>query len=558
MCPTGSTNSNSDAEIGGSSTATTTTAEAVQASTTTMTASNPSNSNDSTAPGASTASPDVDNSKKATKRQADRQITKDDGDDDDDDDDENGDKDSSQNANSAAPFARASAEVLATRRIVKVKRPGSSTAESNAAKSNPFASTTLLSDVKDSSSSSNNNSSSNSNNATSAAPSKIFGSSTGFSGFKAAAAATTTSAFGFGASTTASNSNSTSTSTPGFGSPPAASGIFGSAFTSSANVTDSASATPSSTGFQTTFATKAESDTSQGDASSSLFFFNKNSTTAPTFSFGKKPSSEGSPGSALSSATPAVATAAPPLVLPDQVNLSTGEEDEINIHESRCKSFQWVVVEKEITPEAKSSDSTSPVDSATASSDTLETTAIPSVKPSESFQIKNSPAGKQKTDKENGDVDTDADTNQENGETAATTTEASLASTNKPPSSQIAATTTSASSTNPQYRWKELGTGPMKLLQSQRDPERVRLVQRRESTPNGNATKVILNLHVWKESRAQLKNKGQENYLSFTTLDENGDTSTYLWKFKQVHEARMFLAHLQDVLPVAKSCFTKK
>lgn len=98
----------------------------------------------------------------------------------------------------------------------------------------------------------------------------------------------------------------------------------------------------------------------------------------------------------------------------------------------------------------------------------------------------------------------------------------------------------------------------MKLLQKKNEPEKLRLVQRRESTPNGPATKVLLNLNVWKESKVALK-QGQENYLSFITVGgEEAATETYLWKFKEVQQAQIFALHLKRALRQAKSCFASE
>jgi hypothetical protein len=55
------------------------------------------------------------------------------------------------------------------------------------------------------------------------------------------------------------------------------------------------------------------------------------------------------------------------------------------------------------------------------------------------------------------------------------------------------------------FRWMKLGIGPVKILRSKSNPERLRLVQRRESFKNGPATKVILNVPLWKESSIQVR-----------------------------------------------------
>ena len=205
------------------------------------------------------------------------------------------------------------------------------------------------------------------------------------------------------------------------------------------------------------------------------------------------------------------------MVLPDQVELANGEEQELNLHEARCKTFKWVPDVLDEDP-----DDTEGRPSSSTTTTTPKEAAPPSVPSSNSFQV-----GPPKDAKEDNakDKTSSADNNATSDTTAAP------------------------------FRWQEIGVGPLKLLQDdESNPPKYRLVQRRESTPNGPATKVLLNLPIYRESKASLK-QGQENYLSFCTIGPDGVTETYLWKFKEVAHARQFSRALQGVLVFAKSCF---
>lgn len=362
------------------------------------------------------------------KRTADRQITKDDREDDDDDD---GDAKLNQ------PFQKASEEVLSKRKILKVKRPAAS---SNPSISNPFAATKLTaSDSKDSESGT-----------------KVFGGGSSFSGFG-----------GFGTSTTGSTSG-------GFGS--SSGGGFGSAFSSSSGFGSTASS--SGGGFRAKASSSTDGDSPK--ASSSLF---GNSSGSAGFSFGFAKTST---TKSTESATPAAVT------LPENVILTTGEEDEIKMHEVRCKSYKLVAQEEteEVTEEPKES-------------------ANPSVKPSSNFENMNQESSKSAEEK---------DDEEKKG---------------------------------PQHRWQEIGTGPLKLLRSTDHPDKFRMVQRQESSKHGPAHKVILNVPLWKEATCT---KLSEKQLRLTTPG-SGESCTFTLKFSEPSETLAFSARFKDVCKSAKSCF---
>jgi NUP50 (Nucleoporin 50 kDa)/RanBP1 domain len=472
-------------------------------------------------PTAEIASESTTDTTKTAKRSADRQLTKDDGDISDDDDDD--DDDRATKVDFRAPFAKASSEILAGRKILKARRPegssgtvavasvtgatttvdppATSTTTSTATSSNPFANTVLTASTSEK---------------------KIFGAGFG-SGFAVAANPT-----GAGAST--STTGTTATSFGGFGAAAASSSnqssnnfVFGKSMSS----TTSLFAIPPS--------------------SSSMFSFGFSKTNIATPTVATDDNDSSSP-IAMAAAT---SKATPTLVLPEHVELANGEEQELNLHEARCKTFKWV--EADETTSATTSSSTTTTTATTASSNnssneednkpsssttTLVTSSIPSSKEFSQLGAALRNGGDVPTETAQGNLGDNDDPNN------TTTTEASVATT---------ATTTPPPATS--FRWQELGVGPMKLLQDdEAHPPKFRLVQRRESTPNGSATKVLLNLPIYKESKASLK-VGQENYLSFCTIGPLGKTETYLWKFKEVAEAKHFYHALQGISIHAKSCF---
>jgi hypothetical protein len=113
--------------------------------------------------------------------------------------------------------------------------------------------------------------------------------------------------------------------------------------------------------------------------------------------------------------------------------------------------------------------------------------------------------------------------------------------------------------------WHEVGTGPLRVLRNAMT-HTCRLVQRREVTPNGPATKVLINLPVWKESTVQ---QPSEKHVQFLTLKQNTKatgmttngatasteslTETILFKFRLAEEAEELLALLREQLAQATS-----
>jgi len=246
--------------------------------------------------------------------------------------------------------------------------------------------------------------------------------------------------------------------------------------------------------------------------------------------------------------------------LPISVELTTGEEDERVIHEGRCKSFVWVLDNKDETKHpAGSDDATDGISSSTSNTGKANL----SVKPSTEFQAAISSNKTNKVETTTTKVEVPSSTTEENEEdqnidSTRTTNENKIeegenkddSTTEKDNSSAIS----SSSSKSQKHRWQELGIGPMKILRSTKKPDRFRLVQRRESSKNGKATKVILNVPLWKESTCERDRQAQQ-YLRLKTF-ENGKVCTYSFQFKENTDAGFFQHFMTDHIPDARECFT--
>lgn len=216
------------------------------------------------------------------------------------------------------------------------------------------------------------------------------------------------------------------------------------------------------------------------------------STSGSGFSFGFTKTTP------ASSSNTDAANTEPTITLPESVELTTGEESERKLCEIRCKAFKWVEEEKVEKP--------------------TESTTIegPSVKQSSTFENIT-----QESSSEQKEVQKEETSAAENGK--------------------------------PRHRWQELGIGPLKILRSTEFPDKFRMVQRRESSPNGPAHKVILNVPLWKESTCK---KTSEKHLSVTTVGSSGKGETYALKFKEAAQAAEFLEQIEEICSEAKSCFS--
>jgi hypothetical protein len=231
--------------------------------------------------------------------------------------------------------------------------------------------------------------------------------------------------------------------------------------------------------------------------------------------------------------------------LPDKVNLKTGEEGEEEIHSGRCKAFEWVLgTEDDSSGDTNDRDETKNKTNLSVKSSTQFQAAISTTKSKAAGNDDNN--DNDQTDAAKGDKSSspseDASTNEE---TNGKETSAAAAASTKPSSEETASSM--------QFRWMELGIGPVKILRSKSNPERLRLVQRRESSKNGPATKVILNVPLWKESTCE-RDRQALQYLRLKTMKE-GKMCQYSLKFKESSDAGYFHHHLMDNIPQARKCF---
>ena len=206
----------------------------------------------------------------------------------------------------------------------------------------------------------------------------------------------------------------------------------------------------------------------------------------------------------------AAAAAGQLLELPDNVELTTGEEEEKVIHEGRCKSFIWVLDDKDETKDGSAGGHDDVTDAAGK--------ANPSVKPSTEFHAAITNITKSEDSSSNNSTDKVDESDDKKDKDDTTTTENGVAA-------------AAAEQKQPEHRWQELGIGPMKILRSTVQPDRLRLVQRRESSKMGKATKVILNVPLWKESTCERDRQAQQ-YLRLKTF-KNGKVCSYSLKFKE-------------------------
>jgi len=435
-------------------------------------------------------------------------------------------------------FQRASADVLSKRRILKVKRPAAATSEpanttSSATNGNPFASASLNAasngstaneDSKEKESKPSTNpfastslkASSSASDATSKP--KVFGSGASFSGFKTAVSK---SGSGFGA---------TGTKTGGFGG-------FGNSSSSSTSGFGGAPPQPAEIGFASGGASSLFQAAAAGSGNKFSFGFAKGSE--PKDNTADEKSEDDTNKGVNDISVPAVK-------LPEHVELTTGEEDEDVIHEARCKSFHWV-------PKDQDNDGLGTI----ASASVVVTKANPSVKPSTEFQAAISSSkgeNEEKTEKKNGesagkeDDEKDGDSNSKSAKPEGDKKEDPSSSDKKDSSSK---STLAEAASAEKFRWQELGVGPIKILSSLSKNGKYRMVQRRESTKNGPATKVILNVPLWKESTGE---RTAPKFLTLKTVVD-GKVESYSLRFKDSSDASYFHHYLSEAIPKCKSAF---
>mmetsp|Transcript_24354 Transcript_24354/g.36125 ORF Transcript_24354/g.36125 Transcript_24354/m.36125 type:complete len:443 (+) Transcript_24354:68-1396(+) len=419
------------------------------------------------------------------KRGAERQLTKDEYDEGKDDDD------TADVAN--GEFKKADAETLATRRIVKVKRPGASESK----QTNPFSAATL----------------------TKGESKSVFGTAFKSSGF---GAKNDKLSFGSGSS--------------GFGSAPSTNGT-------------------SLFGGDSKFTFGASKSTSVFGGAS----FSKDGTSATEsskFSFGKLNEADESKKETVS-------------ILPENVQVSNGEEGEECLMEVRVRSFEWVEMEerqgpksgeeeaasmavfsadKNGTPEA-SKDSKSETESKEAekaeegekedqetAADNLDSKEEGQDRPSEKESSKIEGKDTEKGAKDTSEVDGDSSEKEESKKESQEkdTAENEVKGQNKSGSDD---SNVDKKKEIPR-RWREMGIGPLRVLKAS-STGITRVVQRRENAEGGIGTKVLVNTLLQKESRVT---KQSEKHLQLATVGNDGP-ALYLLKVKPQD-----LSHFYDLL----------
>lgn len=225
----------------------------------------------------------------------------------------------------------------------------------------------------------------------------------------------------------------------------------------------------------------------------------------------------------------------PSVVLPEEVELRNGEEEEECVVEFRAKSFLLAdVEEKEASelPEQRPSAPSVPPSSSNAPvavRPTLEAAGTDEVAANESKSAAEESQPEDKKEAKEGD----ATVSEKEGELAS----------DKEKSKEAAQTNGDKANKpdekNRQQEWRELGIGPLRILK--KDECHTRLVQRRETVPGGAGTKLIINVPLPKECTVALQG---EKYVRLTTIEPSGKAAIFLLKVKTSREAQ----ELRDVL----------
>lgn len=241
-----------------------------------------------------------------------------------------------------------------------------------------------------------------------------------------------------------------------------------------------------------------------------------NSSTASVFGSGFS----GTSSESASTAFGATSSSSKPEAhaFPDEMELKTGEEDEVCVLEVRAKTHQFVEKNKVQSDAATKQDS------------------APSVPPSSS----NTTAAKEK-DEKSGQKESDTTMSAEQDETTKEKPKESQEETNQDAESKEGKKEEQKpkASSKKHQDWQELGIGPLRILRKSKGHSRV--VQRRESAPGGAGTKLLINAPLSKESQVT---RPSDQHVRFTTIEPSGKAAIYLFKFKLKAEAN----RLENVL----------
>ena len=452
-------------------------------------------------------------SEEKKKRVADRQITKDDAPVEDEDNEE---------VKVLTEVPKADRETLQKRKIVKVARKQDGSLDFSKKKTNnPFASVALQAKTTTTKESSSSSSSSEK-------PSAIFGSTAGFSGF---GAVSTNNGNGFGTVKSNNNSNPPTLSfgtAKGFGSLSAASNNNNTGFSGFANTTKTETSTDEKDKDKSTDKESSTKNPTDNTPSTST------STTTATATFTFAPSSN---------TTPKKTEETTAVLLPTDYKLQSGEENEQILMEVRCKTHRWAPDDdaqhsKQMTTQQDNNN------------------ANESVPPTQ-LSFNNAKDDASKHDTTTTSTESEAKSNKE--------TQSAKENTDKPAKKSTSTSTSEAVSdaAPPKMSWHEVGVGPLRVLQTKptnkssdststseklSKSSTMRLVQRRQVDPSAAVTKVLLNVHVWKESTIS---QPSEKHVQFTSPPN----TMFLFKCGKAETA----AHLTKLLKTAvnqqPSCF---
>ena len=244
-----------------------------------------------------------------------------------------------------------------------------------------------------------------------------------------------------------------------------------------------------------------------------------NSSTASVFgsAFSATSSESASTAFGATSSKPAE-----PHAFPDEMELKTGEEEEVCVLEVRAKTHQFVE-KKQVASQATKQDSAPSVPPSSSNSSAKE-------KDEEIGQKESEPTTTSAERDETTEEEQPKESQEEKGSETAETKAEKEEQEQKPKAE---------SSSKKHQDWQELGTGPLRILRKSKGHSRV--VQRRESAPGGAGTKLLINAPLSKESQV---NRPSDQHVRFTTIAPSGKAAIYLFKVKTKAEAN----RLENVL----------
>lgn len=264
------------------------------------------------------------------------------------------------------------------------------------------------------------------------------------------------------------------------------------------------------------------------------------------------------------------------VAFPEQVDLKTGEEDEVCILELRAKSH--VLVEKQETKQTEQVDdsvhSVPPSSSNVSAADAKgEIGNKESAEESKQAHAQQAEAGDEKpkepqeesTKKEGESTNAKEEPKKDAQEEPASAKEEPKKDAQKNVDAKekaqdtkkqqhwqelgiVVAKEKAQDTKKKQQDWQELGIGPLRILK--KDKSHTRVVQRRESAVGGAGTKLLINAALPKESKV---GRPSDQHVRFTTIEPSGKAAIYLLKVKTKAEANQLQQVLEKEIAQASS-----